>query len=211
MIALNKEQTSPPHDSVQEQFHTMLPQIHRQARSAFRRLDAEARDELVAEVIANAYCAFVRLAERGKAEIAYAVPLANFAIRQVLDGRRVGNTVNIHDVTSPYAQRRSGIKIERLDRRNAGGDGWREIVVEDRHAGPDVVAATRIDVGEWLCTLPDRDRCIAKMLAEGSRTGEVACEFRLSAGRVSQLRKELQRSWEAFTADTHQRASTAVT
>ena len=51
MIALNKEQTSPSHDSVQEQFQTMLPQIHRQAMSAFRRLDAEARDELVAEVI----------------------------------------------------------------------------------------------------------------------------------------------------------------
>ena len=101
MIALNKEQTSPSQDSVQQRFLTMLPQIHRQANAAFRRLDVESRDELVAEVIANAYCAFVRLAERGKAKIAYAVPLANFAIRQVLDGRRVGNKLNIHDVTSP--------------------------------------------------------------------------------------------------------------
>ena len=202
MIALNKERTSPSHDSVQEQFQTMLPQVHRQANVAFRRLDVDSRDELIAEVIANAYCAFVRLAERGKAEIAYAVPLANFAIRQVLDGRRVGNKLNIHDVTSPYAQRRSGIRIKRIDRCNVGGDGWREIVVEDKNAGPDVVASTRIDFGDWLCSLSGKTRQIAATLATGETTGETAQQFNVSPGRISQLRRELMGSWEEFTADT---------
>ena len=201
MIALNKEQTNPSHDSVRELFQTMLPQIHRQAMAAFRTLDVEARDELVAEVIANTYCAFVRLAERGKARIAYAVPLANFAIRQVLDGRRVGNKLNIHDVTSPYAQRRSGIRIERLDCCNAGGDGWREIVVEDKNAGPDVVAATRIDFSDWLHSLSGKTRQIAATLATGETTGEAAQQFKVSAGRISQLRRELMGSWEGFTAE----------
>jgi hypothetical protein len=55
---------------VQHQFLAMLPQIRRQAWIAFRDLRAEAREELIQEVIANAYCAFVQLVRRGKQAVA---------------------------------------------------------------------------------------------------------------------------------------------
>ena len=59
-----------------------------QAEFAFRQVPAEAREELVQEAIAQAYDMFVRLCQRGKSSLAYATPLAQFAIRNVRAGRR---------------------------------------------------------------------------------------------------------------------------
>jgi len=41
----------------------------------------------------------------------------------------------------------------------------------------------------------------AESLAVGNRTGDVAKRFNVSAGRVSQLRRELAESWRAFVGD----------
>ena len=67
---------------VQRQFLKMLPQIRRQAELALRFLRTEAREELVAEVIAQAYRTWVRLVEQGREPIARPSPLARFALRQ---------------------------------------------------------------------------------------------------------------------------------
>ena len=72
----------------------MLPQIRRQASFAFRGLGAELREELIQEVIANAYRSFHRLVQQGKQAVAFPTPLAQFAIRQVRAGRRVGSRQN---------------------------------------------------------------------------------------------------------------------
>jgi hypothetical protein len=75
-------------------FLELLPKIRRQARVAFRGFGSEARDEMAQEVVANAYRAFVQLVRRGRADLAYATPLAQFAIRQVRCGRRIGNQLS---------------------------------------------------------------------------------------------------------------------
>ena len=61
----------------------MLPLIRQQARLAFRTVLPEQKEELIAEVVANAYVTFSRLVQPGKTDLAYATPLAQFAIRQV--------------------------------------------------------------------------------------------------------------------------------
>ena len=63
---------------------------------------------------------------------------------------------------------------------------------------PDIVAF-RCDFPAWLNTLSRRDRRIAEILALGHRTREVAKRFDVSAGRISQLRRELAESWREFT------------
>jgi hypothetical protein len=45
-------------------------------------------------------------------------------------------------------------------------------------------------------------RRIAKTLANGERTGDVARKFGLSDGRISQIRKELAASWQSFLGET---------
>ena len=72
--------------------------------------------------------------------------------------------------------------------------GWQEVLVEDRRAsGPAEIAACRIDSSAWLASLPDRNRDIAEqLLATSESTTAAARQFGLTAGRVSQLRRELQ-------------------
>jgi hypothetical protein len=184
----------------QDRFLEMLPSIQQQARAAFRSEMPERQEELIAEVIANAFVAFARLVERGLIDMAYPTPLTQYAIRQVRTGRRVGAKLNVLDVSSQYAQLAKGFTVERLDRRDEQGQ-WREILVEDRHAGPAETAAARIDIGDWFASLPKRSRRIAKALGNGERTKEVAKRFGVSAGRVSQVRTELKAAWELFVAE----------
>lgn len=183
-------------------FLKMLPQIRDQASLAFRAARPEAKEELIAETVANAYCALVRLVDRGREELAFATPLAHYAIRQVRAGRRVGTKLNVNDVSSEYAQRVHGLNVERLDQFDAAEAEWREVLVECRQAGPAETAAARIDTTQWLKSLGYRKRRVALALAKGGTTGEVADQFGMSAGRVSQLRQELQRSWEEFQGET---------
>jgi len=72
----------------------MLPAIQRHARISFRHLDAEAREELIQEVIANSLVAFLRLFSLGKTELAYPSVLARYGAAQARDGRRVGGRLN---------------------------------------------------------------------------------------------------------------------
>lgn len=187
--------------TLQDRFLELLPQIQAQASLAFRHEKPERREELIAETIANSFCAYQRLADRGKADLAYATPLAQFAIRQVRTGRRVGSKLNVLDVSSKYAQRAKGFNVERLDRYDSEGDDWREVVVEDKSAGPDQIAATRIDFAAWLKSLPRTKRRIAKTLATGESTKKAARKHRVSPGRISQVRRELMEAWESFIGD----------
>ena len=181
-----------------ERFLEMLPRVRRQAHRAFHRFRPELRDELVQEVEANAFCAFVALVHRGKADVAYATPLANYAIRQVIAGRQVGTRPNRRDVLSPNAHADYGIVVERLDMFDEEQGEWRAVLVEDRRATPADIAAARIDVATWLRSLTQRNRRIAKALARGETTSDVAQQFKLSSARISQIRDELKTSWESF-------------
>lgn len=86
-----------------EQFLDLLPAIRRHALVSFQHLQREARAEAVQDVVAYALVAFVRLLQFGRGEIAYAAPLAGFGVARVRDGRRVGTSVNVLDVTSRHA------------------------------------------------------------------------------------------------------------
>ena len=184
-------------------FLAMLPQIRRQALTAFRNQRFEVREELIQEVIANSYRAWVLLVRRGKEAVVYPTPLAQYAIRQVRGGRRIGGRLNLQDILSPQARRHYGITVERIDRRDPQDGVWNEQLVEDRRAGPAETAAARLDLTAWLRTLTKRNRQIAKALSLGETTNYVARQFGLSAGRVSQLRVWLREQWERFQCDRY--------
>jgi hypothetical protein len=124
-----------------EHFLPMLPAIRKQAHVAFRSLDPEARNEAVQEVIANCLVAYERLWKLGKSDVAYPTPLANFAIRQVRAGRRVGGRLNIRDISSLHCRSVKGIRLGRLDRYDQEEEAWLEVLVQDRRATPADVAA----------------------------------------------------------------------
>jgi len=182
-------------------FLAMLPTIVRYTRMTFRGWPPEAREDAMQEVIANCLVAFARLAKLNKTDIAYPTVLARYAIAQVKEGRRVGSRHTIRDVLSPYCQREKHVTVERLDKYDPEEDAWQELIVEDKRVGPAEVAATRIDFRGWLRSLPLRPRRIAKFLANGETTGAAAQKFQVSAGRISQIRKELMLAWQTFVGD----------
>jgi hypothetical protein len=212
MIAIARGPKRKPASRQNDKFLSMLPDIRKQASFAFREIPVDAREELIQEVVAQAYALFVRLCQRGKLALVYATPLAQFSIKKVRAGRRLGSRANIRDITSPRPAVTKGFRIERLDRFNQRTGQWREALVEDCTAGPAQIAETRLDFADWLKTLSNRDRQLAEKLALGDTTGCVAHMFRVSAGRVSQLRRDLCKSWRDFVGDPndHKVPSVAV-
>jgi hypothetical protein len=202
MIAIPKP--SPQSEAVpawHEPFLQMLPAIQKHAHHAFRRLDPEAREDAVHEVIAYAVVAFARLVQLGKADLAYPSVLARYGVAQLREDRRVGNRWRIGEVLSKYAQRKKGFVVERLDGFDEEENAWREVLMEDKRATPADLATMRLDFQAWLDILRPRQRRIAKALATGESTGAVARKFKLSSGRISQLRRELKTSWETFQGE----------
>jgi hypothetical protein len=181
-------------------FLKLLPAIKLHAVICFRQLTPEAKAEALQNVVANAMIAYLRLYELGKADLAYAGPLARYAISQTRMGRVVGSRLNIRDISSTYSQKMKGFEVARLDHYDKD-DGWREVLVEDRHAGPAEVVATKLDFAAWLRSLPVRLRRIAKMLAIGETTKATAKRFELTEGRISQIRRELVDSWRRFVSE----------
>ncbi len=197
MIAVAQRKETLPASDWQAGFLELLPDIRSQLRFHFRSLRAEERDEAMAEAVANAAAAYCKLHWMGKVHLAYPTPLARFAAAHYRAGRRIGARCNANDVMSPVARRRHGINVQRLDRFHHE-DGWKEVLVEDGRCTPADLAASRIDFASWLRDLPSQKRRIAKALASGESTNSAARTFRLTPGRISQIRRELSADWQQF-------------
>jgi hypothetical protein len=174
MIAIAKQKSARTQPAWHQDFLAMLPTIRRHAQIAFRDLDAEARAEAVQEVTCNAMVAYRRLVELGKTDVAYASVLAKYGVAQTRAGRKVGNKLNARDVLSRYAQHKQGFAVEQLDRYRKEDEGWMEILVEDHHAGPAEIAATKIDFADWM-----------KMLTANSHTNNAGAVSRQASPRGS--------------------------
>ena len=102
--------------------------------------------------------------------------------------------MNGKEPLSRYAQLGNGIQVEQTHGK------WIDMLVEDKRASvPDQVAA-KLDVGAWFATLTRKMKQIAKDLAFGCSTSEVAEKHGVTPGRISQLRRTLEESWVAFPA-----------
>jgi hypothetical protein len=180
-------------------FLRLLPTIQRHVRFAFRHLRPANREEAVSEAVAAAFVAFCRLAERGKRHLIYPTPLARYAILHVKNDRRIGGHETSRDVLSAKAQARHGFRVVGLQQFDEDEKKWVELIaVEDRNATPAEVACVRLDFRTWLKRLPKTKRRIAKTLAEGESTNGTAAKHGVTAGRVSQIRRELEESWQEF-------------
>jgi hypothetical protein len=179
-------------------FLAMLPAIIRYAKASFREFDPETREDLVQECVANCVVAFARLVERGKEDVAYPTVLAGFAVRQIKDGRRVGKRIASRDVYDEHGRIKHGHQLKHLGSPHEQCGGWKEMLFDNSRTPVPDQAAFRIDFPSWLSTLSARDRRIVDDLASGERTGKVARKFGVSAGRVSQIRRQLKKSWDEF-------------
>jgi hypothetical protein len=194
-----------------EQFLELIPDIERYARFAFRALRLEEREEAVAEVVAYAFCAFRRLVERGKLDVAYATPLARFGIARFRSGWLVGNRLSPRDVYSVAAQHRRGFCLQRVQTTGAKSEVWVESLADDTITPVPDQVAFRLEFAAWMGGLSRRERMLVEFLALGNTPSDAAQRFRVSRARVSQLRVELKEGWQEFWSDAPQTSAATVT
>ena len=100
--------------------------------------------------------------------------------------------MNGKEPLSRYGQISNDIEVERQP------SYWIDAMVEDKRADVADQVAAKMDVGAWFATLTKRMKEIAKDLAFGCSTSEVAEKHGVTAGRISQLRRVLEESWVEF-------------
>ena len=112
--------------------------------------------------------------------------IAWMAVRRVRIGRQHKESVR-------------SVTTSRYDKRSKRPKNLRQIRIElhdlQSRENPADVAGFWIDYQAWLARYDARKRKIAQALAVGGRTGEVAAEFGVTAGRIAQMRREFERDW----------------
>jgi hypothetical protein len=187
---------------LQARFLAVMPRIETHARFYFRHLKCpHQREEALAECLALAWSWFVRLVQRGKNPEAFISVLADFAARAVSSGRCLCGHQKAKEVLSPVAQRRHGFTVQRLHLYAYPPHGLWEQAIHDNTQTPVIDQVVfRVDFSAWLQTQTKRDRRLIERLLVGERTGAVAQAYRLSAGRVAQLRRQFHADWLRFGA-----------
>ena len=193
VISANRSATTP-----QALFLLVLPAVRNHAQHAFRRLQRFEREEALQEVLVQVYIACVRLTAQGEQARAYPSALARFAIARYREGRRAAQPTCSRDVLSEARRSQPGCQVAHL---SSQPEGWQTAVADDsRTPIPDQVSF-RLDFPVWLHSLSSRQRRMVRTLTLGYSTGEAARRHRVTAARVSQIRRELRDSWNRFAGD----------
>jgi hypothetical protein len=184
---------------IQHCFAAMLPEVVQNLQRTFCGLDFSTREEAMGEAIMHSLLAYIRLHDQGREAVASPSSLAFYSARQVKSGRPAAGRMNGKEPLSRYAQLRNRIRVERPE--------WIELLVADKRASVPEQVALKLDMNEWFSGLSQRMKQIANDLAFGFSTSEVAQRQGVTAGRISQLRRTLEKSWNAFQQGTAQAPS----
>ena len=136
--------------------------------------------------------AYVRLHEQGRAEVA--VSPSTLAWYSCASGQAWSPGRQSNEWQGAAFEVRTicnGIQVDQTQGQ------WIDTLVEDKRASVADQVAAKLDVGAWFATLTRKMRQIAKDLAFGCSTSEVANKYGVT-GRISQLRRTLEESWLTF-------------
>jgi len=196
-----------PHDELHTAFLSILPRIQLHGHISFRHSRPDKREEAVAELVALCWKWFIRLAERGKDATLFPTALARFAARAVHNGRRLCGMQKTKDVLSPRAQQINGFTVVSLPEGSSlSGNLFDEALIDNTQTPPPDQVAFRLDFPAWRLTRSDRDRRVIDDLLVGERTSDVADRHGLTAGRVSQLRRDFFEDWVRFHGESPEAA-----
>ena len=181
-------------------FQELLPLLRSYAGKSFRFLEnRHDREDAVAEAIALCWAWYARLAHRGKDAGTFVRTLVRYAVVHVKAGRRSCGAVNTRDVLTPEARTRRGFDVMTLpDCSGKDGSVWEEALHANRQTPVPEQVVFRVDFGAWRAGRAERDRRVLDDLMLGERTGDVARKYGLTAGRVSQMRREFLDDWTRF-------------
>lgn len=184
---------------VRESFAQALPRIEGMASAYLGMRHGDRKDEAIAEVVAISWKEYRQLALRGRAVEKLLGKIVWFAAKSVRSGRRLVGSHPIGDVMSPRARFRHGYSVGTLP--HGGEEANPEAIdaLRTRTAeSPEIAAAFRVDLEEWLKGLGGRERRVARQLLAGSNGAEVARRHGVSRTMIYFIRRDLRADWEEF-------------
>lgn len=195
---------------LQAAFLALVPVVRRHGQVFFRHLKCHARrEDAIAEMVALCWRWFLRLKQRGQDPAQFPSALASFAARAVRSGRRLAGMDRPKDLLSPLAQLRHGFSVCSIPAGSTLMGNLIDQALQDNRRSPiPEQVSFRLDFPAWVRTRTARDRWVIADLMVGERTMAVAAKYGLTAGRVSQLRRNFLEDWIRFCEDPAQRGQT---
>jgi hypothetical protein len=196
-----------------------VPCIELHGRIYFRHLKcAHQKADAIQEMRALGWKWLVRLHERGKDPSCFLRAFVTYLARAVSSGRRLAGKAKARDVLNPICQKRRGFKIEYLPTSFRAGqehlyasplgqelqDEMEERLQDNTITPVFDQVQFRIDFRAWLKTLTLRERRMVRRMMRNERTKDLSKRFEVTAGRISQMRREFHDSWQRFCSDAGQ-------
>jgi hypothetical protein len=183
-------------------FVALLPGLERRAQAAFRHLQCPAdRADAIAETVAAAWASWVAVTRSGRDPERLFGRIADFACRFARSNRRLAGSDGVRDIMSPRCQWARGFAVAIVGDWPAAPPAVAEALVDNRRTPVPAQVQFRLDYPAWRATLSHRDQQLADLLAAGHGTTEAATRVGVSAGRVSQKRREFHEGWLAYLGD----------
>jgi len=180
-------------DHVHAAFLAALPIVLKVARFRFRRVPcSDTREDCICETVALCWVWYIRLVRKGRNPAAFIATPAKYGATAVISGRRVCGQEKANYLLSRRCQRRREFTVWALSETATMTGDMIEQAMRDNTRTPVLDQVQfRCDFPAWKERLTVLKQQIVDRLALGHRTKDLAQEFGLSAGRISQLRKEL--------------------
>jgi hypothetical protein len=204
---------------LEDAFLALLPRIELHGRIYFRHIKCpHEKGDDIQEMRALGWKWLVRLHERGKDPEDFVRAFVTYLAHAVNSGRRLAGKAKARDVLNPICQKRCGFKVENLPGSFRAGQEYlyasprgqqlqdeMEERLQDNTITPvfDQVQF-RIDFRAWLKTLTPRERRMVRGMMRNERTKDLSKRFEVTAGRISQMRREFHDSWQRFCSDAGQ-------
>lgn len=159
----------------------VLPAVERLARHCFRSERQAA--EMVLDAVSLAWEGFQTAPPE-----ATVASIAFFAVQGVRHGRQFSRSER--SIDCPRRQRR-----EEIERAHVGPEQFARVGDD-----PAEVAMVTVDFASWAAALPAKQREVLLAVLQGETTNDLVELLGVSAGRISQMRRQLLESWAQFTA-----------
>ena len=198
MCAIATPESPAAHDPCHAAFLAALPGIQRIARIRFRHVEClDSREDCICETVALCWVWFVRLTGKGRRPEAFATVLARYGSTAVQCGRRAAGQDKAGEIMArpdPRAFRNAERRGESFPERTPYVDA----LTDNTQTPVPQQVQFRCDLPAWKERLSDMKRRLVDALVLGHRTKDLAVQFGLSEGRISQLRKEFSEDYALF-------------
>lgn len=175
--------------TTQNVFVRHIPKMEKAAKIQFRHFPPDLKEESVTNSIALTWKAFYRLFVRGRAHEPGILGAAfRYSLRQCRAGRLPQGCPKKRETLAP-----------RWVGPTRSPDFDLEQFVSRTTPVPDAVSF-RVDVPQFMGTLPERNRNLALDLAQGMTTTDAARKYSVTPGAISQFRARFKQLFDDFFA-----------